>query len=156
MPPKIGHDVSVLAPTTSCTYSCLQDLEIPEHPPANTAHHPSIQCDCSPHFLVSFQFSFQCLTLETNEIPEYIPIFAVDQANNEYANVTLLRHRLLGCSPVAPSIAIDVQTLELYHHLRRRHPQLGVQPFVKTLCDLHEVILCMYLFRNTTITLHHR
>ncbi|KAG1877267.1 hypothetical protein F4604DRAFT_1880502 [Suillus subluteus] len=94
----------------------LPALTIPEHPPANTAHLPSIQCDC-----------------------EYIPVFTVDQANNEYANVALLRHGLLGCSPVTPSIAIDIQTLELYHRLWHCHPQLGVQPFVKTLCDLHEV-----------------
>ncbi|OCH90281.1 hypothetical protein OBBRIDRAFT_812781 [Obba rivulosa] len=39
--------------------------------------------------------------------------------------------------PVLPSIAISLQTLELYHCLCRQHPQLSVQPMVKAICNLH-------------------
>lgn len=58
---------------------------------------------------------------------------------NELANVVLLRHRLLGSSPETPSVAISIDTLELYHRLRRQHGQLSVQAMSKTLCDLHNV-----------------
>ncbi|KAG1870301.1 hypothetical protein F4604DRAFT_1881242 [Suillus subluteus] len=56
-----------------------------------------------------------------------------------YANVALLRHGFLGCSPVEPSVAVDLATLELYHRLRRRYPQLSIQTITKMLCDLHHV-----------------
>ncbi|KAL6308620.1 hypothetical protein BKA93DRAFT_815267 [Sparassis latifolia] len=61
------------------------------------------------------------------------------QQPDELANVTLIRHGLLGCSPVFPSVAISLDTLELYHRLRRRHPRLGVQAMTRALCDIHDV-----------------
>ncbi|KAG1851168.1 hypothetical protein F4604DRAFT_1934181 [Suillus subluteus] len=70
---------------------------------------------------------------------ERILNFAIPQLPDEPANVALLRHGFLGCSPVEPSVAVDLATLELYHHLRRRHPQLSIQTITKTLCDLHHV-----------------
>ncbi|KAG1888202.1 hypothetical protein F4604DRAFT_1877359 [Suillus subluteus] len=70
---------------------------------------------------------------------EHILNFAIPQLPDEPANVALLRHGFLGCSPVEPSVAVDLATLELYHRLRRRHPQLSIQTITKTLCDLHHV-----------------
>lgn len=69
--------------------------------------------------------------------------FAIDQQNNELANVSLLRVGMLGCSPVDPSVAISLDSLELYHRLRRRHGQLGVQAMARVLCDLHDVSFCI-------------
>ncbi|OCH89491.1 hypothetical protein OBBRIDRAFT_732569 [Obba rivulosa] len=63
--------------------------------------------------------------------------FVVVQRDNELANVSLMHCGLLGCSPVISSVAISLDTLELYHRLRRRHAQLSVQPMVKALCDIH-------------------
>ncbi|OCH91902.1 hypothetical protein OBBRIDRAFT_727825, partial [Obba rivulosa] len=63
----------------------------------------------------------------------------VPQRPDEFANVALLRLGLLGCSPVVPSTAISLETLELYHRLQRRHAQLGIQPMVRALCDVHNV-----------------
>jgi hypothetical protein len=73
--------------------------------------------------------------------PERILNFVIPQLPDEPANVALLRHGFLGCSPVEPSVAVDLTTLELYHRLRRRHPQLSIQTMTKTLCDLHHVSL---------------
>lgn len=75
---------------------------------------------------------------------------SVQQNPNELANVALIRNGLLGCSPESPSAAISLNTLELYHRLRRQHGQLSVQAMAKTLCDLHNVsdwhlILCIWL-----------
>lgn len=67
--------------------------------------------------------------------------YLVDQEPNELANVSLIRHGLLGTAPETPSMAISLDTLELYHRLRRQQGQLSIQAMVKTLCDLHNVSL---------------
>ncbi|KAI0818788.1 hypothetical protein BC629DRAFT_1588119 [Irpex lacteus] len=64
---------------------------------------------------------------------------SVPQPEGDFANVALVRHGLLGCSPINPAFAISLHTLELYHRLRRRHPRLGIQAMTRALCDVHEV-----------------
>ncbi|KAI0641354.1 hypothetical protein C8Q79DRAFT_919742, partial [Trametes meyenii] len=61
------------------------------------------------------------------------------QRPEERANVALIRCGLLGTSPVYPEAAISLETLELYHRLRCHHPQLGIQPMVRALCDVYDV-----------------
>lgn len=77
-------------------------------------------------------------TRSTAEIPQHA---------DELANVSLLHMGYLGCSPQRPSVAVSVEVLELYHRLRRRHPQLGLQAFTRTLCDLHNVRLLCITYR---------
>ncbi|KAG2103699.1 uncharacterized protein F5147DRAFT_746665 [Suillus discolor] len=72
---------------------------------------------------------------------------SIHQHPEEPANMALLRLGLLGCSPVEPSVAIEVHTLELYHRLRRRHAQLSIQAFTRALCDIHKVN-CRTCFRE--------
>lgn len=55
--------------------------------------------------------------------------------------MSLIRRGLLGCSPVDPSVAFSLNTLELYHRLRRRHGQLSIQTMARVLCDLQDVSL---------------
>ncbi len=64
---------------------------------------------------------------------------SVLQRVGEPANVSLVREGFLGCSPINPAFAFDLNTLELYHRLRRRHPRLGIQAMMRALCDVHEV-----------------
>lgn len=63
----------------------------------------------------------------------------IAQPQDTLANVCLIRRGLLGSGPQTPQYAFSLDTLELYHRLRRRHPRLGIQPFVQTLCDLYQV-----------------
>lgn len=63
----------------------------------------------------------------------------MQQKPDEEANVALIRVGMIGCSPSDPSVAISLDTLELYHRLRRRNGQLSIQAMVRTLCDLHNV-----------------
>ncbi|KAG2070065.1 hypothetical protein BDR04DRAFT_967693, partial [Suillus decipiens] len=63
----------------------------------------------------------------------------IHQHDGEPANVSLVRVGLLGCSPIQPSVAIDIRTLELYYCLHRCQPQLSIQAMAKTLCDLQNV-----------------
>ncbi|EIW62715.1 uncharacterized protein TRAVEDRAFT_101463, partial [Trametes versicolor FP-101664 SS1] len=67
------------------------------------------------------------------------PSLKIHQQKDELANVALIQRGLLGCSPVSPEYAISLQTLELYHRLRRHHAQLGFQALTRTLCDLNGV-----------------
>jgi hypothetical protein len=64
---------------------------------------------------------------------------AIQQQDNELANVLLLRSGLLGCSPISPTMAISVRCLEFYHQLRRRQSSFGIQAFAKVLCALNNV-----------------
>lgn len=61
------------------------------------------------------------------------------QEAGESANVSLVSVGFLGCAPLFPEKAISLDTLELYHRLRRRHGQLSIQTMARTLCDLHDV-----------------
>ncbi|KAJ6450265.1 hypothetical protein C8R45DRAFT_1057216 [Mycena sanguinolenta] len=59
-------------------------------------------------------------------------------------------YRLVPCSPWTPSVAIATRVLELYRTTHIRCPQLAIQAFVKSLCDLHGVgladLLCLKQF----------
>ncbi|KAJ7306958.1 hypothetical protein DFH08DRAFT_918538 [Mycena albidolilacea] len=49
------------------------------------------------------------------------------------------------CAPWKPSVAIATRVLELYRTTHIRCPQLAIQSFVKSLCDLHGVPYRPYL-----------
>ncbi|KAJ7839237.1 hypothetical protein B0H14DRAFT_2588088 [Mycena olivaceomarginata] len=49
----------------------------------------------------------------------------------------LIMKGLIPCSPWKPTVAITVRVLEVYRVTHARCPQLAIQPFVKSLCDLH-------------------
>ncbi|KAF8524734.1 hypothetical protein JB92DRAFT_2703082 [Gautieria morchelliformis] len=53
--------------------------------------------------------------------------------------VTMVRHGYIGTVPLHPSLAFSCQVLELVRVLTARCPQLSLQSFVKSLCDLHQV-----------------
>ncbi|KAG2065100.1 hypothetical protein BDR04DRAFT_1033676 [Suillus decipiens] len=63
----------------------------------------------------------------------------ITQQHKEVANVSLLHVGLLGCSPTAPTVAISLQCLELYHQLRRWQSSFSIQAFTKVLCAIHNV-----------------
>ncbi|THU78591.1 hypothetical protein K435DRAFT_824088 [Dendrothele bispora CBS 962.96] len=55
------------------------------------------------------------------------------------------------CSPSKPSVVITTRTLEYYRVMYLRCPRLSVQPFVKSLCDIHGVPFKPYLSQQLTI-----
>ncbi|KAG1887191.1 hypothetical protein F4604DRAFT_1571533, partial [Suillus subluteus] len=63
----------------------------------------------------------------------------VRQQLNEPGNATLLRHGLLGCSPIQPTVAICLECLELYHQIRRCQSSFSIQSITRVLCALHNV-----------------
>ncbi|KAJ7805124.1 hypothetical protein B0H14DRAFT_3091659 [Mycena olivaceomarginata] len=58
---------------------------------------------------------------------------------------------LIPCAPFRPSVAITVKVLEVYRVAHARCPQLAIQSFVKTLCDLHGTPYLPYLRKQFAI-----
>ncbi|KAF8189469.1 hypothetical protein K438DRAFT_1763685 [Mycena galopus ATCC 62051] len=57
----------------------------------------------------------------------------------------LIMSGLIPCAPWKPSVAVTVRVLEMYRIAHARCPQLAVQSFVKTLCDLYKAPYLPYL-----------
>ena len=56
------------------------------------------------------------------------------------------------CAPFQPTTAITLRVLELYCISYLHCPQLSINAFVKTLCDLHCQPFKAYLSRQFSIT----
>ncbi|KZV81693.1 hypothetical protein EXIGLDRAFT_703421, partial [Exidia glandulosa HHB12029] len=65
----------------------------------------------------------------------------VEQAAGEHPVLSVIRAGMMPCSPVIPSVAISMGILELYYRVRSHAPRLGIQPFVRGLCDKY---MCHY------------
>ncbi|KAJ7816682.1 hypothetical protein B0H14DRAFT_3475139 [Mycena olivaceomarginata] len=63
----------------------------------------------------------------------------------------LVHEGLVPCAPWAPSVAITVRVLEAYRIQHVRCPQLVIQSFVKSLCDMHGVAYRPYLCQQFSI-----
>lgn len=53
----------------------------------------------------------------------------------------LVMNGFVGVTPVNPSLAYSIETLELYRRLRLRKPSFSVEAFSKVLCDYYVVRL---------------
>ena len=60
---------------------------------------------------------------------------------------TLIRQGVMPSAPGRPSVAITIQTLELYRLAHFRCPQLSISAFVKALSDIHSV--CCITLNNS-------
>ncbi|KAJ7851290.1 hypothetical protein B0H14DRAFT_3085820 [Mycena olivaceomarginata] len=63
----------------------------------------------------------------------------------------LILEGLVPCAPYKPDVAIAVRVLEAFRVLHARAPQLAIQPYVKSLCDLHGVPFRPYLSQQFSI-----
>ncbi|KZV93301.1 hypothetical protein EXIGLDRAFT_613139, partial [Exidia glandulosa HHB12029] len=63
----------------------------------------------------------------------------VEQPAGEVAALSLMRVGMMACTPWVPVVAISINILKMYYYLRRRAPRLGVQPFVRALCDTYNL-----------------
>ncbi|KAF9493811.1 hypothetical protein BDN71DRAFT_1483328 [Pleurotus eryngii] len=78
------------------------------------------------------------------------------------ASIALVQNRYLGASPLVPTLAISLKTLELYRRLHLRKPSFSYKAFTKVLCDLYNV-LYRQCWRNALVNtydifllLHHQ
>ncbi|KAF8592627.1 hypothetical protein K439DRAFT_1643685 [Ramaria rubella] len=63
----------------------------------------------------------------------------IPQLPDKLPNCALLCAGLLGTSPTAPSTAISINCLELYHQIRHQQSSFSIQAIAKVLCTLHNV-----------------
>jgi hypothetical protein len=52
---------------------------------------------------------------------------------------SLMKIGYLATTPVSPSMAISISTLELYRRIRLRQPSFSFQGFAKVICDLYSL-----------------
>ncbi|KAJ7859641.1 hypothetical protein B0H14DRAFT_2577071 [Mycena olivaceomarginata] len=99
---------------------------------------------------------------ENARVDEVYEIQVVDMFQTSSVDVTLdaqakgiapalLLAQLVPCAPWRPTVAIKVRVLEAYRVLHVRSPQLAIQSFVKSLCDLHGAAFRPYLCQQFTI-----
>ncbi|KAJ7071763.1 hypothetical protein B0H15DRAFT_793326 [Mycena belliarum] len=63
----------------------------------------------------------------------------------------LVLEGLMPCAPWSPAVAFKMRVLEMYRVTHVRCPQLAVQSFVKSLCDMHGVAYRPYLCQQFSI-----
>ncbi|KAF8128329.1 hypothetical protein K438DRAFT_2000344 [Mycena galopus ATCC 62051] len=64
----------------------------------------------------------------------------------------LILAQMVPCAPWRPTVAIKIRVLEVYRVTHVRCPQLTIQSFVKSLCDLHGVPYRPYLCQQFSIS----
>lgn len=64
-----------------------------------------------------------------------ILVFVLDT----YINTGYIRSGYLPVNPLVNQTLIALNTMELYHSIFMRCPRLGIQPFVRAVCDLQGV-----------------
>ena len=82
-----------------------------------------------------YNFSLDSINIYTLESSINVPR-AEDSASPVEA---LVLARYLSPTPISPTIAISISTLELYRLLRLRKPSFSVEAYTKVICDLYKV-----------------
>ncbi|KAJ7462181.1 hypothetical protein B0H11DRAFT_1735562 [Mycena galericulata] len=99
---------------------------------------------------------------QANAVEEIYDIQVVDMFDTSEVEVkldprgegvapALIMEGLVPCAPWAPTVAITVRVLEAYRVTHVRCPQLAIQPYVKSLCDIHGVAFRPYLSQQFSI-----
>ncbi|KAG1793324.1 uncharacterized protein HD556DRAFT_1479424 [Suillus plorans] len=74
-------------------------------------------------------------------------------SSDMYLASALVRHGVIPCSPINPSVGMTIDCLEFYRIARQRCPNFSIQAFTKTLCDLQGKRFRSYLSRQLSIAL---
>ena len=87
---------------------------------------------------ISYDFNITTIDLYTLASSMYIPRTA-----SMTAPEALMLQGYVATSPISPSLAISIKTLELFRILRSRKASLSVEAYAKALCDLYGVSACL-------------
>ena len=96
---------------------------------------PTASCD-TPAIDVDpiYDFTIDCVDLYTLSTSIHVP-----RTSSMTAAEALMIQGYIVTSPVDPTLAISVKTLELFRRLRCRKASLSVEAYAKVLCDLYAV-----------------
>ncbi|KAJ6553701.1 hypothetical protein DFH09DRAFT_924701 [Mycena vulgaris] len=72
-------------------------------------------------------------------------------SRDQFVASGLVNLGLIPCSPYSPTVAITIRALEVFRVTRLRCPRLGIQPYVRALCDIHGVPFRTYLSTQFSI-----
>ncbi|KAJ6535312.1 hypothetical protein B0H10DRAFT_1685182, partial [Mycena sp. CBHHK59/15] len=70
-----------------------------------------------------------------------------------YVSSAFVRAGLMPVAPFSPTVAITIRALEVYRVANLRCPRLGIQPWVRALCDLNGVPARPYLATQFSVAL---
>ena len=87
---------------------------------------------------VNYDFSLEVLNIYTLDTSVEIPC-----SDQELSIQALVKTGYLGNTPATPSLTISFRTLELLRRIRLRKSSFSVEAFVKVVCDLYSVRLCL-------------
>ncbi|KAF8518833.1 hypothetical protein BU17DRAFT_48296 [Hysterangium stoloniferum] len=88
---------------------------------------------------------------------QVVDVFSTYTADAELAEgdlgiaAALVHQGLTPCAPFSPTLAIATRLLELYRNCHLRCPHLAIQPFVRSICDLHGIPFRPYLSQQFSI-----
>jgi hypothetical protein len=99
--------------------------------PAPTSTDTTAAVDVDP---VSYDFSIDCVDLYSLSTSIFVP-----RTSSMTAMEALMIQGYLATSPVDPTLAVSIKTLELFRRLRSRKASLSVEVYAKVLCDLYAV-----------------
>ena len=85
----------------------------------------------------NYDFSLPVLDIYTLDTSATIPC-----SGEELPITALVKNGYLGNTPVAPSLAISLKTLELFRRIQLHKSSFSVEAFTKVVCDLYAV--CTY------------
>lgn len=88
-----------------------------------------------PTTATSYDFSITIIDIYTLDSEAIIP----RSADSTSPALSLVQAGYLGSTPVSPSFAVSLKTLELFRRLRLRKPSFSVEAFAKVICDLYAV-----------------
>ena len=88
--------------------------------------------------------TFQIEALDIYSLETSVTIPYTDQ---ELPMEALVKNGYLGNTPMTPSLAISLKTLELFRRIRLRKSSFSAEAFAKVLCDLYSVCCCSVRFR---------
>ena len=97
--------------------------------PTSTDTPPAVDVD---H--ISYDFSIDCVDLYSLSTSIFVP-----RTSSMTAMEALMIQGYLATSPVDPTLAVSIKTLELFRRLRSRKASLSVEAYAKVLCDLYAV-----------------
>ncbi|KDR81011.1 hypothetical protein GALMADRAFT_241624 [Galerina marginata CBS 339.88] len=83
---------------------------------------------------VSYDFTIDCVDLYSLSSSIHVA-----RSSSMTAHVAMVLQGFLPTSPVDPTLAVSIKTLELFRRLRNRKASLSVEAYAKVLCDLYAI-----------------
>lgn len=111
------------------------------HPDEMVINHlPLVVVDIFSEYFIHLSFTFHHNPTRAGAYQSNVPMFSRDR----FVASGLVNLGLIPCSPYSPTVAITTRALEVFRVTRMRCPRLGIQPYVRALCDIHGVCTVSY------------